>query len=673
MYMQIASSILSLLLSGVLPDPASVAEMYPKNAAAADMLVSQVLEDATRMKADMLAIPAQERTYENTVMASDRLDQLLSLVGSILGVFEAVSPDVEHRNDAMNTFRAASTVLMRDKAFFTAFSDYEQHGMKTEELAVDQRYYFEEQMKAFRVQGYAFDDEKFARVTALSKEIRDLGSRFSAAINADCSSVVIDQDALVGVDPVFLAAQERTIDRKIVIRANTPSVNAVMKYCSNPQTRKALLSAWNTRAYPENIATLEALIAARDRYAKLLGFESYNALTLSTALIKTPENAYAFLNSLEPAARAVCRQDFAEATKTFPPDVVPDAEGKIHAFDVAYAFEAHEKAKYSLDNRLVSQYFPVNKTIAGIFAIYQKFMNIEFEHHASVDGAWHESVQAITVYTKGRTQLLGHILLDLYPRPNKYSHACCCSGVSRVFSRPDLPSTAVLITNFPAPNGDEPALLMHDDVVTFFHEFGHAIHTTLSFTRHGGTCAFAVPTDFVELPSQILELWMWDREMLKMVSSHVVTGEPLPDAIIDQMLAARTFGRGRHELRQLFLAMVSLEYFKAGENKNTIALLQECSSKYSEGVILDTASGMQASFGHLYGYGPAYYGYALSRSYAHDVFAIIKKQGLLDPKVGEGFVTTVLVPGASKDAGELLVDFLGRPATSDAYIKWLKE
>ena len=166
---------------------------------------------------------------------------------------------------------------------------------------------------------------------------------------------------------------------------------------------------------------------------------------------------------------------------------------------------------------------------------------------------------------------------------------------------------------------------------------------------------------------------MWDREMLKMVSSHVVTGEPLPDAIIDQMLAARTFGRGRHELRQLFLAMLSLEYFKAGENKDTVSLFQECSSKYSEGVILDTNSRMQASFGHLYGYGPSYYGYALSRSYAHDVFAAIKKQGLLDPAVGERFVTTILMPGASKDASELLVDFLGRPATSDAYIEWLKE
>ena len=671
--MPMMSSILSLLLSGMLPDVASVADMYPKDATAAARLVAEVLEDAQRIKNEIIAIPATERTYENTVMASDRLEQLLSVTSNLLGVFEMVSADVEHRNDAMNSFRVAATALMRDKSFFVAFNEYQDNGMKKEDLADDQRYAFAEQMRAFKVQGYALDDEKFVHVTALSQEMSDIGSRFFAAINADHSSIVVDQEALSGVDEAFVAAQERNAEGKVIVYVNGPSLNAVMKYCSNPDTRKLFSRAWNQRAYPENIPVLESLLAISDRYAKALGFDSYAHLALDAALIKNPENAYAFLQSLEPASRIACRHDFAQAAQTLPADVVPDSDGNIHAWDVAYAFETHEKEYFSLDNRLVSQYFPVDKTIAGIFAIYQKFMNIEFEYATVVPGAWHESVQAITVYSKGRTQLLGHILLDLYPRANKYSHACCCNGISRIFSRPDLPATSVLITNFPTPTGDAPALLMHDDVVTFFHEFGHAIHHTLSNTRHNATRAFAVPTDFVELPSQILELWMWDRDMLKLVSSHVATGEPLPDTLIDQMLAARAFGKGRHELRQLFLAMISLEYFKSGEHKDTVALFEACSQKYSEGVVTDTQSRMQASFGHLYGYGPLYYGYALSRSYAYDVFATIKKQGLLDPAVGQQFVNTILAPGASKDANELLIDFLGRPATSDAYIQWLKE
>jgi thimet oligopeptidase len=665
------SKILSLIISGILPDIGSAVELFPRDAAAADSIATQSLEDATDLKKEILAVSAHERTYTNTVSSYDRFQQLLKVTGGLLGAFECISSDVAGRSAAHDRFLSASIVLEADRAFFRAFQEYELNGMTKEVLTTQQQAYFKTIKQSFIVEGYGLTPELFEQATRLSEQETALSARFNNAINADHSFIVCDEAALTGVDSVFIASQERDSDGKVKLYCNGPTLLAVLDYCSNPAVRNAFFEAYNRRAYPENIATLESLIAVRDARAKLLGFESFNALRLDDQLIKTPARAYDFLSSIENTARCGQACDLAAALTSKPADVVLTQEGALLHADQRYVFAAHKKARYSIDDREIAEYFPVQKTVTGIFEIYEKFMNIEFEHSSAIPGAWDASVQGITVYAKGKTKVLGYILLDLYPRPYKYSHACCFDTFSRVISRPELPAVSLVLANFPQAQGGAPALLLHADVVTFFHEFGHALHNTLAVTEHYGTSAFNVPCDFVELPSQILESWMWDRDMLKLVSSHYTTGDPLPDVLIDRMLAAHDFGQGYQELRQLFLALYSLELFNAGAQKDSTQILLTLLEKLSQGVAVHTQNRMHASFGHLTGYGPMYYGYALSRAYAHDVFEVIKQKGLLNPDIGTRFVDCILAPGASKDAEQLLSDFLGRPACSDAYIAWL--
>jgi len=669
--MIVTSKILSLIINGTIPDVGSAVALFPRDVAAAEIMVTQSLEDAAGLKKELLAIPADERTYSNTISAYDRFQQLLKVTGGLLSAFECMSSDVAGRSAANDRFLSESIVLESDRAFFRAFQEYELNAMGREVLTTQQQAYFKTIKQSFIVQGYGLTPELFEQATRLSEQEAALSSRFNNAINADHSFILYDEAALTGIDSAFLASQERDSDGKVKLYCNGPTLLAVLDYCSNPAVRQAFFQAYNRRAYPENIATLESLIAVRDARAKLLGFESFNALRLDDQLIKTPARAYDFLSSIEKTARLRDACDMAAALTSKPADVVLTQDGALLQADQRYVFAAHKKARYSIDDREIAQYFPVQKTVAGIFEIYEKFMNIEFEYSSSIPGAWDASVQGITVYAKGKTKVLGYILLDLYPRPYKYSHACCFDTFSRVISRPELPAVSLVLANFPQAQGGLPALLLHADVVTFFHEFGHALHNTLAVTAHYRTSAFNVPCDFIELPSQILESWMWDRDMLKLVSSHYKTGEALPDQLIDRMLAAHDFGQGHHEVRQLFLALYSLELFNAGAQKDSTEIFLAVQEKLSQGVVIHPQNRMHASFGHLTGYGPMYYGYALSRAYAHDVFEVIKQKGLLDPEIGTRFVDCILAPGASKDAEQLLRDFLGRPACSDAYIAWL--
>ncbi len=654
---------------------AQAAALIPaNNIADTEAFVTITLAEASTLKQNILSIAPEARTYANTVAAYDKMMGIVSIARSITETVEAIGSDVEHRHEPNSRIQREYVTLDRrflldlsDTGLYRAFCEYRDNGMAHETLSNEQHYFFTEVLNEFRRAGCNKDTTTFIQVTDLIKKISETEITFSGNINKDTSLVTFEAEELTGVDTAFIAAQARDELGRVILYCNYPTTNAVLPHCSNPVVRKALATANGLRAYPHNVIPLQEMLSYKQRLAEMLGFKNAAAYELSPYMIKTPAAAHAFLHTLQAASQILAHADISMYLTTAPNDVVL-IDGKLQSWDVSYVETTYKKLHFNIDQRIIAEYFPVNKTVTGIFAIYEKFMGVSFDYHATVEGAWDPSVSGITVYTKDRSQVLGYILLDLFPRPKKYSHACCAGILPRVGNSP---ASCIVIANFPQPQGDTPGLLLHSDVTTFFHEFGHAIHYVLGYTTHMQTSGYNVKLDFVELPSQILEAWMWDKEMLRLVSSHYKTGKPLSDEIIDNMIAAHKVGKGMFEADQTYKSLLSLYYYEAPTPVDLDGLQKKAYLNAISGIAPNPESKMYAAFGHLAGYGPGYYGYSLSRAYAYDVFARIKEYGLLNEEIGARFVEYILKPGGSKDPNELLHDFLGRPASSEAYIAWL--
>ena len=278
------------------------------------------------------------------------------------------------------------------------------------------------------------------------------------------------------------------------------------------------------------------------------------------------------------------------------------------------------------------------------------------------------------VYNKNHSQLFGYLFLDLYPRPDKYSHAAhgtIVPGVRGEDGSRLTPNVSVVMANFPKSTKTKPSLLRRDDLQTFFHEFGHALHAMLGATHIASFAGTSVKDDFVEMPSQMLEEWLWNKDILKQISSHYQTGDSLPDELLKRIIALKRYDSGYFVTRQSFLSLVSLDYFAAGEDKDPSEIWKQLYEQINKKIAFESGSHSYASFGHLTSYGPKYYGYLWSKVFALDMFDTIKKHGLLNPEIGQKYVREVLNKGGSQDPNELLRTFLGREPTSDAFFEEL--
>jgi thimet oligopeptidase len=448
-----------------------------------------------------------------------------------------------------------------------------------------------------------------------------------------------------------------------------PTYLGVMDDCSVEETHKQLTRAFENRAYPINEGVLKTVIAKRDELARELGFASYADLDLDNQMAKKTDVAEKFLNELLKRSAPKELQEFKQLTAQLPESVTLTADGKMKSWDRAYLRARYKKQHFNLDERVVAEYFPMEETLKRLFGIYEEFMGLKFTIK-SASHLWHEDVQVIEAYDAATQKLLGYLLIDLHPRPNKYTHACHGNIVPAVTladgSQPYVVS--LVIANFPKSTPTKPALLKRDDVSTFFHEFGHALHGLLGRTKTASFSGTRVKTDFVEMPSQMLEEWMWEKDVLKRVSSHYVSGESLSDELIANILASKHFDTGTFLQRQAYLSFISLNYYKAGADKDVSAIMRDLFIRTRPHVAYDDQGHMFASFGHLTNYGAKYYGYMWSKVFALDMFDVIKKHGL-NREIGRKYVEEVIGKGGSQDPKELLVAFLGREPQQDAFFK----
>jgi thimet oligopeptidase len=655
-----------------------VVVMFPKNQDEIEKQAECAIEATQKDLADILRLDNAKRSFANTPGALDLAGRKFGIAQSVLNVVEMVHPDKDMRDAAhkavlkMNTF-AVDAFMNRD--LYRAFKGYVEGNAKEEKLSSVQKYHLDEEMRDFKRQGFDLPDDQFAKVKELKKELSQLCQKFDREIAADNSTVVVDRDGLLGVSGDILSSLKKTDDGKFILGCDYPTVYEVLENCSIPQTRRSMYLTFLKRAYKKNIDRLHSIIAKRDKLAQILKFPSYAHLDTDGHMVKTPERAEQFLREMHNKSRDKEQKEYEQFVADLPDGAQLTDDGKFQPWDRSYVKTQFKKKYFDLDERLLAEYFPVKKTLEGVFSIYQQFLGVTFERVA-VSGAWHKDVSCIIVRDKHDNQLLGYIFLDLYPREGKYNHACLAPIMCPLNQKAAdghlvrIPAISVIIANFPKATADKPALFKHDDVKTFFHEFGHAMHNLFGCTELNTFSGFNVKWDFVEVPSQMFEEWMWDKQILKMISSHYKTGEPLPDEFIDKKLALKRVDSGSFVQRQSFLSFLVLAYFKPGEQKDSQAIWQQFHEAYCPHVRFEPETYFQASFGHLTGYGAKYYTYLWSKVFSLDLFDYIKKNGgLLDETIGRAFVSKVLAKGGSEDPEDLLKDFLGREPNKEAFLK----
>jgi thimet oligopeptidase len=651
--------------------PAHVRGLFPTTPTDLAARAESALAAARSALRKIVNTPPDQRSFSTIFRALDHLGAELSTVSSTIHALQMIHPD-----ESMRTVAAQKIIEIRqftidelahNEGLYRACTELASRDLFRAELTTEQRLFVEETLRDFRRSGFDLDREQRLLLAEKEKALSAVALDFETTINTDRREVLVDEVALAGLDSAFIAALQTTPEGKKVLTTDYPIVSAIMESCSVGATREALSRAYAQVAYPKNSENLAEMVRLRDEHAHILGYPSAAAYDCETAMVKTPERAQQFLDDLVRRVRPKLDAEIATLKAELPEGVTLDEMGRIYPWDWLYIKAQYKKKHHTLDEQRIAEYFPAEHTLQGLLSIYEKFFDCRFiQIPASADSFWHPSVRLIEA-RRATGELLGHLLLDLYPRTGKYTHACQMTLVPAL-ALPDgvQPAVALVIANFPAESADRPALLKHRDVTTFFHEFGHAIHALIGATTLAGFSGTRVKTDFVELPSQVLEEWMYDPAMLRMVSCHYQSGEPLPQETIEQIRAARLVDQGDWIVRQVSYSLLSLGVYAPGAHKDIDALKKSIHERCRFYMAPVVEHG-ECSFGHLTGYGALYYSYLWSKIFALDLFATINREGLINPAAGLRYAQAILAPGGSKDPEDMLREYLGREPHSDTF------
>ena len=517
--------------------------------------------------------------------------------------------------------------------------------------------------------------------TAQRKEFVKLGERlnslqvkYGANLANDKTTVELTAPQIAGLPADFVATFSKNGD-KYVVPVDESTASRFMDNASDASARKAYYMAIGNRAYPANVALLEEAIAVRDRSAKLLGYPSWAAYVLADRMASNPQRVKSFLSNLDRKLLPASRTTLAGLAALKAKDTGV-AGATIDNWDVAYYNNQLMKTTYAVDSDQIRQYFPVEHVEHAVFDIYSKLLGIRFAQRTP-GNIWSPDVTEWAVTNAKDGRYIGDFYLDLFPRPGKYTHFANFPllPTRRLADGSVRPPVSAIIGNWPKPAPGNPALLSHDDVETFFHEFGHNMAAILA-TAPYETLIAGFRTDFVEAPSQMLENWVWDPQILEQLSANVETGKPLPLDLIDKMRAARSADatssfNAYSETRQIMLSDIDIAYHSSGPKVDTTAVWDRIAAEDSP---LPQPPGVhpQASFGHLMGgYDAGYYGYLWSRVYAQDMFTAFQRGGLESPEVGARYRKYILEPAREIEPDQEVRNFLGRPMSPDAFYKAL--
>jgi oligopeptidase A len=637
-------------------------------------LIARLLADGTQPTWDNFVVPMED--------ANERVSRAWGPVGHLNAVMN--SPELrEVYNATLPKITQYYAELGQNLALFDKFKAL-RNSPEFDTLSAARKKIIENELRDFRLGGAELPDAQKARYLQIQERLSELSSRFSDNLldaTNDFTLIIKNKNELSGLpDDVLQAAQEaaQAVGKPgWLFTLKAPSYMPIMQYADNRALREQMYRAYGTRASEfgktewDNTPLMEEIVKLRSEEAQLLGFANYGELSLASKMANSPQQVVQFMRELAQRARPFAEKDLAEL-REFARTELGIAE--LQSWDVAYVSEKLREQRYAFSEQEVKQYFPEDAVLPGMFKLVETLYGLNIT--ASAAPVWHEDVRFFDI-RDALGQLVGQFYLDLYARNSKRGGAWMDDVITR--RRIQLAGgiqtpVAYLNCNFSAPVGNKAAVFTHDEVITLFHEFGHGLHHLLTEVEDLGVSGInGVEWDAVELPSQFMENFCWEWEVVRGMTRHIENGEPLPRVLFDKMLAAKNFQSGLQSLRQIEFSLFDMlmhSSFEANGGRSILQLLDEVRAEVAV-LVPPTFHRFPHSFSHIFsgGYAAGYYSYKWAEVLSADAYSLFEENGVLNPDVGARFRSEILAMGGSRGAMQSFISFRGREPSIDALLR----
>ncbi len=643
-----------------------------------------VLEDA---RAIIETLTQSEQTHDwDTLMAplesiQDALSQVWSPVSQMNAVVSSDSLRAAY-NACLPKLTEYHTELGQNEALYRAVR---QVADSVDALDEAQRAVLKHALRDFHLSGVDLPQDKKQRYKTVLQELSALQSKFQDNV-LDATGAwrkhLTDPDALAGLPESAMSAARQQAEREgldgWLLTLDFPCYSPVMSYAEDPELRREMYEAFVTRASElgpdagrhDNTELMERILSLRHEAAQLLGFDNYAERSLATKMAADPAQVLAFLDDLAIRSRPQAQREFGELTE-FAAQL--GGVDRLNAWDVSYYAEKLRLHRYDISQEALRPYFPENRVVPGLFSVVERLYGVTIKPRTGV-AVWHPDVRFYDVLD-GDGAVRAHCYLDLYARAHKRGGAWMADfrGRRKLVGGSQTP-VAYITCNFTPPVGDRPALFTHDEVVTLFHEFGHGLHHMLTrVDRLEVSGINGVEWDAVELPSQFMENWCWEREALDLLSGHAQTGEPIPDALYQRMINAKHFQSGMQMVRQLEFALLDFRLHAEYEPESGAGVMDIWSQVRDRVAVVPTAAfnRFPNAFTHIFsgGYAAGYYSYKWAEVLSADAFSRFEEDGIFNPDTGRAFLDEVLAVGGARKAMDSFVAFRGRAPSIEPLLR----
>ncbi|MDX1658817.1 MAG: M3 family metallopeptidase [Nitriliruptorales bacterium] len=648
------------------PDPSTPPDFTGATVASVQRAVDDAIAEAEQHVADVLAT---DPGFAHTLAPLDQLTATLAEAYGRGPFYARVHPDEEVRNAASaaeEKLRKWEVGLASRRDLYLALEAFAETD-EADELDGEQARLLAHWRRDFRRAGTHLPERQRAEAQRLRERLVELEVAFQRNVDEYEDAIEVTRDELAGLPDDYVEGLDEGDEHGTYkVSLDYPERFPFLQQAEARDRREELAFKAGNISVEDNRAILGEVLQLRDQLAELLGHESWAHHAMEPRMAD-PDRVEELYDELIPPLTSAATQEVDRLEELLAAD---GHDAPLRTWDYRYYDTRLRREEHGLDPDELKQYFPLEAVLDGMLGLTAEVLGLRYVASEDAD-AWHEDVRRFEIRDAESDEHIAWFYMDLHPRPGKFTHAAVFPLVpgrrtQAGFVRP----VAAIVANFPKPSGDRPALLRHDDVETLFHEFGHILHDCLTraeFARFSGT---NTEWDFVEAPSQIMEHWAWHPDVLKRFARHHETGEPIPDQLVKQLVATRYVNRGLSYLRQCYFGRLDLLLHVAGEGRDLEAINRDAHAvtllPFHEGTFTP------ASFAHIMGgYDAGYYGYLWAQVFGDDMFSRFEEEGVTSPDVGREYREKVLEPGGSKDAEELLRDFLGREPSKEAFLHQL--